>query len=375
LTTVELTLGGNRTLVAQPDGSEQGRMSVDMLTALARARRTQAAACFLRPPVLRNEALFELTTTDVPRVRPSGLSSARAEWCWQMAEWRDRIRMRAATASSSFSLEWYRELRRQASDERLPIDLRGKLREGAHRWYDRAERGSSAAPRFARAALRDPIAVQLPGDLQHAAEQAAIEAGVPTGASCVAVDVHDAAEVTGPALDWLATRGFSPFVLGGDPLVDVFVLLTCRFLICDASDAQRTAYLTNTPTLTINATDAYTFYPVRADGIYVVKTAIDLDSGDSLSPRDLLGEAFYRNQRNCGFRNASAADVSAAVEEMVDGLERGWSETAAQARYRELAIQAGTAMTPRVRHLAKWGPVDGFIGDGRIARVQAERTS
>ena len=375
MTTVGLTLEGTRTLVAQPDGSEQGRLSVDMLAALAQAHSTRAAACLLRPPVLRNEALFQLTTTDVPLVRPTGFSNARAEWWWHVADWRERMRIRLAAAASSFSLEWYRELRRQASDERLPIDLRGKLREGAHRWYERAERGSSATPRFARTALRDPIAVQLPGELRRMAEEAAIAAGAPIGPSCVAVDLHDAAEVTAPALDWLAARGFTPFVLGRDPLVDVFVLLTCRFLICDTSDAQRTAYLTNTPTLTINATDAYAFYPVRANGIYAVKTAIDLDTGEALSPRDLLSEAYYRNQRNCGFRNTSATDVSAAVTEMVDGLERGWSETAAQASYRELAIQSATAMAPRVRHVAKWGPVDGFIGDGRIARVQAERTS
>jgi hypothetical protein len=370
-----MMLAGTRTLVAQPDGSEQGRMSVDMLTALARARTQHSAACLLRPRVVRNEPLFELTTTDVPLVRPTGLSGTWAEWRWQVAEWRARMRMRAASAASSFSLEWYRELRRQAADERLPIDLRGKLREGAHRWYERAERSSSAAPRFARAAVRTPIAMQLPGDLNRVAEETAAAAGAVIGASCVAVDVRDAPEVIAPALDWLTARGFSPFVLGRDPLVDVFVLLTCRFLICDTSDAQRTAYLTNTATLTINATDAYMFYPVRADGIYLVKTAVDLDSGKSLSPRDLLSEAFYRNQRNCGFRNASASDVSAAVAEMVEGLERGWSDTAAQADYRRLAVEAGSAMTPRVRHVAKWGPVDGFIGDGRIARVQAERTS
>jgi hypothetical protein len=375
LTTVEVTLAGTRTLVAQPDGSEPGRMSIDMLTALARARTEQSAACLLRPRVVRNEPLFQLTTTDVPLVYPTGLSSTWAEWRWHWAEWRERMRMRAASAGSSFSLEWYRELRRQAADERLPIDLRGKLRKGAHRWYERADRGSSTTPRFARAAVRTPLAMQLPGDLHKVAEQAAAAAGAAIGPSCVAVDVRDAPETTAPALEWLAARGFSPFALGRDPLVDVFVLLTCRFLICDTSDAQRTAYLTNTPTLTVNATDAYTFYPVRADGIYLLKTAIDLDSGKSLSPRDLLTEAFYRNQRNCGFRNASPTDVSAAVTEMVEGLERGWRETAAQASYRVLAVDAGTAMAPRVRHVAKWGPVDGFIGDGRIARVQAERTS
>jgi hypothetical protein len=60
---------------------------------------------------------------------------------------------------------------------------------------------------------------------------------------------------------------------------------------------------------------------------------------------------------------------------MLDGLDSGWGETEAQARYRARVTAAGGALASTVRYVATWGPDHGFLGDGRLARVQAARLS
>ncbi len=370
--TIIARVAGRRIVVSRPDGSEAGRLSVDMLSTLARARSDRTAACFLRPPVLLNEALFSLTTDEVPIVRPRGATEAWVRSRWEMARFAECSRARAADASASFWLEWYRELRRHVADERLPIDLRGRLREAAHRSFVRSQQGR-AQPHFPRASLRQPVRVQLPDDLLERARAAAAERGIVPDRPHVAIDARGRPDTLAEGLEYLAAQGYTVAPLGGSPLLDVFMLLTSAFLVCDNSDAQRMAYLTNTPTLAINATDAYAFYPVRTDGVYLLKTAIDLDTGRELQVSELLAEAYYRNRRNCGFRENSSRDILAGLEEMVSGIRDGWHESDGQSRYRAQVVEAGTAAARRVRHVAKWGPVGGFIGDGRLARVQADR--
>lgn len=374
MTAVSVTLGGRRVIVSRPDGSEPGRLGVDILTALARARANRAAACFLRPRVLANEPLFSLATDEVPVLQPHGIARVWVQSRWQMRQLAERGRRRAADARALFWLEWYRELRRHVADERLPLDLRGRLRRAAQRSFARWAAADRGRPgwQFARVQLRDRIPMRLPESLLERARTEASQRGIPPG-PLVAIDVRGHVDDFDPILDSLAARGYAPVRLGDAPLVDVFVLLTSVFLLCDNADAQRTAYATNTPTLTINATDAFAFYPVRRDGIYLLKEPVDLDSGRTLSPEEMLDDGYYRNLRNYGYRENRAADVRAAVDEMLDGVRDGWHDTTSQARYRTRVVEAGVALAPRVRHIAKWGPVDGFIGDGRLASVQAER--
>jgi hypothetical protein len=112
---------------------------------------------------------------------------------------------------------------------------------------------------------------------------------------------------------------------------------------------------------------------VRATGLYTLRTAIHLDTGDRLAPPDLLGDAYFRERRNFGFRDTPAREILAAVREMHQGLQYGWSETAAQAAFRHHVITAAAALAARTPQLVNRGPDDGFIGDGRLASVQAER--
>jgi hypothetical protein len=306
------------------------------------------------------EALSTLALAGSGRVSTSPWERIRLQW-----------RERAARSAASFWREIYRELRRHAGDERLPFDLRNRLRTTAQRAFDRSQR-DAAASRFPRSALKARAALRLSEELTEKGRAAAERLGLLPGQLFVAADVRGRDHAFHDGVVMLNAQGYAVVRLNRDPVLDAYLLPSCGFLLCDNAEAQRAAYVTNTPTLTVNATDAFTFYPVRRDGIYLLKTAIDLDTGRVLSPRELLDERYYRNLRNIGYRDNTSNQIRDAVSEMLEGVRHGWSETEAQARYRAAAVAAGESLAARVPHVATWGPVNGFIGDGRLARCQAE---
>jgi hypothetical protein len=345
-----------------------------MVAAFVRARAKSAAVCFLTPSVLVHEPLFALTSADVPRLQPHGMGAVWARSRWEMRRLSERSRILGAEARAAFWLEWYRELRRHVADDRLPVDLRGQLRRSAQRSLRRSAAAGGGRPvwQFPRPHLRERIRTRLPDSLLEQARADASRRGVPS-VPIIAVDVRGHVDDLDAILASVAAQGYAPIRVGAAPLMDVFLLLSAAFLLCDNAEAQRMAYATNTPTVTVNATDAFAFYPVRRDGIYLLKDVVDLDTGRTLTLADRLDDSYYRNMRNYGHRDNCATDVRAAVDEMLDGVRGDWHESASQSQYRARLVEAGASMAPRVRHVAKWGPVDGFIGDGRLARVQAER--
>jgi hypothetical protein len=272
---------------------------------------------------------------------------------------------------STFWREMHRELRRHAGDERLPFDLRTRLRTAAQRALDRSQRDSTVSP-FPRTLVRMRAATQLPEDEARSGRAAAERLGLRSGQPFVAADVRGRYDAFDDVVAMLDSRGYAVVRLQQNRTLDAYLLRSCAFLLCDSSEAQQLAYATNTPTVTVNATDAFTCYPVREHGIYLLKTAIDLDTGRVLTPHDWLAESYYRNLRNIGYRHNTRDQIRDAAIEMLDGLAHGWREAEGQQRYRAAAVMAGELLAPRVRHVAQWGPVDGFIGDGRLARVQAE---
>jgi putative glycosyltransferase (TIGR04372 family) len=153
------------------------------------------------------------------------------------------------------------------------------------------------------------------------------------------------------------------------------VLVLARFAILGSLGLQQLAYLTNTPSLTIDAADPFTLYPIRSNGLLLLATAVDLGSGRELPVDEWLTEAYFRNRRNYGYRGVAAEELLDAIQEMQEGVARGWSDTEAQRRFRIRVVEAGRALAPVTAAVAEWGPDDGFIGDGRLARVQAARTS
>jgi hypothetical protein len=368
---VAIEASGHPVLVSCPDGSSVDRLSVDMLGALAEARERRMQAWFIRPTIVTSESLFALTSDEVPIVHDQGMAWARARWTASAAarRWADRWREGVA----SFWHEFGREVRHYAGDERLPSAVRTGARNVAQRALARSSEHAAPLRQYPRRLLRDRVNTSLPSSLIDAARAAARATGLALDTPIVAIDARLETDALSDANAFLARNEYA--IVHVDPacsLLDVYVLSTARFVICASVDLQHVACLTNTPSLLLNAADPFIGYPVRREGVFTLPTVIDLDDGRELMRSELLTEAYFRNVRNCGFRANTPLEVRRAVEEMHDAVMHGWRDSEGQARFRSQVVEAGTALATRVRHVAEWGPDRGFIGDGRLARFQAE---
>ena len=390
---VEATSGGRPVLVVRPDPSP-GQCSVDMLCTLARARARAAGACFLAPTGGVESLAASVAGADVPVIQPEGWQKAWLDARWRTSAAADGARARWRAAAGSGLHELYRELRRHAGDQRVPTALRRGLREAGHRSYERSVALRSAQAPYPRRLLRAASTVAWsPEMLEHA--RAGMEAaGVPAGVPVAAFEVRTRPDVATAAIRALVADGYA-VVRVGDPgtgpmrqpgLIDLtaatprsprpeLVLVLARFAILGSLALQQLAYLTNTPSLTIDAADPFTLYPIRSNGLLLLATAVDLGSGRELPIDEWLTEAYFRNRRNCGYRGVAADELLDAIQEMQEGVAHGWPDTDAQRRFRIRVVEAGSALAPVTAAVAEWGPDDGFIGDGRLARVQAARTS
>jgi hypothetical protein len=342
-----------------------------MLAALTEARTGRMQACFIRPPIVTSESLFALTSDEVPIVHEQGMAWTRARWTASAAAQRWAERWRDGVAL--FWHEFGREVRHYAGDERLPSPVRTGARNVAQQALARSHEHAAPVRPYPRQLLRDRVNTSLPSSLVDAARAAAGATGLTLDTPIVAIDARLESDALSDAHAFLAQNGYAiAHVEPACSLLDVYVLSTARFVICAAVDLQHVACLTNTPSLLLNAPDPFIGYPVRGDGVFTLPTVINLDDGRELMRSELLTEAYFRNVRNCGFRANTPLEVRRAVEEMHDGVMHGWRDSSGQARFRSHVVEAGTALAARVRHVAECGPDRGFIGDGRLARFQAE---
>lgn len=288
------------------------------------------------------------------------------------------ISTRVHAAAASFWRECHRELRRHIGDERLPHPVRV----GVRAWADGALQRASAEerraiePRWSRRAIAAAPPVRLPADDEQRARQLAAEQGIRLDRRMVALEAGLRADLVRDAASLLSHEGYAVVSIGDParpPLVTRWVLQASAFIICRSADLQRAAYETHTPSLRLDARDPFTAYPIRPDSVFTLATVVDLDTGRILPTDELLTEHYFRNTRNCGYRTSSAVDIAEAVSEMIMGVRSGWADSAAQARFRRAVTDAGASLGSRVRHVVEWDAAGGFVGDGRLARVQAER--
>jgi hypothetical protein len=220
--------------------------------------------------------------------------------------------------------------------------------------------------------------VTLSAEDEQRGRQLALEQGIRFGRSIVAIDAGLRADRLAGVRRLLAHEGYEAVTIGGRgsvPLMDRYLLQASAFVICQNAELQRAAFETHTPSLRLDARDPFTAYPIRVDGLFTLATVVDLDTGRVLPVDELLTERYFRNTRNCGFRGTSAADIAAATAEMIEGVRGGWTDSAAQDRFRRAVADAGAALGARVRHVIEWDAAGGFIGEGRLALAQAERAA
>ena len=161
-----------------------------------------------------------------------------------------------------------------------------------------------------------------------------------------------------------------------DQVVELWVLLRSDFFLSGEAGPVGVSYLTNTPLLTVNATDPISSYPIRSDGMYIVKRVVDRQTNQPLTLRDMLSDDYLANVRNISrFRyvDNTSEEIVASVVEMLAWLRGGGEETAFQRMYRDMAVEAGDSLRARLTYVRKWGADERFMGDGRIAAFFAER--
>ena len=375
-------------VVSQPDVSGVGPCSIDVVAALVEARRLGAAAGFLHPPAAWPEVLSNLTT-EVPRRALTGMLGL---WC--RAHWRRAAAARRFSAwrrarALSARREIARELRRYAGDERIPGGVRTRLKDAA-----RAVGHPTPAPepgRLPRRLIRERVQVTLDRDARARAAAEARAAGIPLDRPLVAFELPAHVELALPAVALLIRQGYGVIRIGDplggrvdmpglvdlaaasrpSPLLEFFVLQSARFVVCESITLQHTAYLTATPALTLNVRDPISRYPVRGDGAFTLTRAIELDSGRLIPLRERLDASYFQNDRNIGHTPNAPETIVEAVREMHDGTSSGWHDTAEQVSFRVAATEASAALASSVPLVAEWGADAGFLGEGRLARVQA----
>jgi putative glycosyltransferase (TIGR04372 family) len=159
-------------------------------------------------------------------------------------------------------------------------------------------------------------------------------------------------------------------------LLELWCLAKSSFhLGCDSGPGA-VCLLLNTPTVLVNTTNPINTYPVRAGSIYIMKHAVDRQSGRELSLTDMLTEEYlanWRTTRRYKYIDNSAEEIYLAVQEMLEIVDGAGAETPEQAEYRRRVYEAVESLKPKVGYIRKWGTDDEFLGDGRICRFFAER--
>ena len=423
MTHVRAAVGGRPVWVACPNGREYGHLALEILMTLAQARLDSGDAFFVRPPQLVNPALLDLRSDEVRQLRPPPPLRAWLAARWHLADLADRARDRREAASAAARTEVAHELTRYVADMRLPRSIRERLRAARQDVLAgvayRAPAGPSALY-YRRLLIRDPIQIDFRPEVRELVERAGAELGIERGARIVSIHARESGWKRGrevqelkssrrddaarnarietyfEAVDALVADGYRVVRVGDPsmsplrrrgiidlatdprrtPALEVLALLRSEFLVCGDAGPHAVSYLTNTPCLVVNVSDPICSFPVRQSGMFIFKKVVDLDTGRLLSLQQMMGEAHYRNLRNTavfGYRDNTPAEIARAVQEMRDGLARGWHETEAQRTYREMATQAGLELRSRVRYVQKWGPDQGFLGDGRVADFYARQ--
>ena len=194
------------------------------------------------------------------------------------------------------------------------------------------------------------------------------------------------------AADYLIGRGYAVIRLG-DPsmtpvhhpgvvdlatsptrtnLLEIYCLLRSDFIICGESAFGNVIYLTNTPMLLVNATEPISAYPIRAPGLFLPKTVVDKRDGRRLTTVDLLSLEYhrqFRDTRRYQYVDNSPEQIREATQKMLEWIDGRWAESQAQHGYHEATMSAAAQLRRRSTYVRKWGLHEGFLGDGRIARV------
>lgn len=409
---------GRRVLLTSPNTEQYGHLALELLLSMLDARDRDADMYVIHGPSVVGDGLLAIDSPEVKVLRPGPLreKALKALWRWNasgVSGWRP-------AAAAAFRFELAHELKLYLESRTVPARTRGAIRRWrdrtliAYQHYEASQRRDKSIPYYRRRRLLERIPVQLHASAASEATRAAAALGIAPDAPIVTLHVREAGFKQGrelhqrkvdardestrnariesyfDAIDALVADGYTVVRLG-DPtmtpvsrrgvvdlatspgrsnMLEVHCLLKSEFLIaCEAGPAA-VAYLTNTPTLTVNATDPISSYPVRGDGLYILKTVVDRRSGRALSLDEQLTRSYHVDLRKTHlyeYQGNTPEQIAGAVAEMRHGVRHGFAETARQKAFRERVVTAAEELRHQLRYVRKWGLDDGFLGEGRIA--------
>ena len=424
-TKTTVRLGRRRVLVARPNPRQYGHLGLDIAMSLAHAREDGADVYFVRPPSLLGSGLFELESPEVRVLRPTPAIRELFRTCMSWRIFRDRVDDWREGIREQVEREFVREATRYVADPGMPQEIRESFRGARGRLrasLDRAARDSRLRPPYyERRLLRKPVPVRLNSAAHEEAARQARAHGIAPDARLVCIhareagykrgsEIHETKPDTGRddrvrnariesylgAVDYLVQRGYTVIRLG-DPsmtplrhpgvvdlatsptrtnLLEVYCLLRSDFIIAGESAYVNVICLTNTPILLVNATEPISAYSVRGPGLFLPKTVVDKSDGRRLTNADLLGRDYHRWFRDIKkylYVDNSPEEVLEATREMLDWTAGEWVESPAQRSYHEAIVEAAAQLRRHSVYVQKWGLHEGFLGDGRIARVALAR--
>ena len=124
--------------------------------------------------------------------------------------------------------------------------------------------------------------------------------------------------------------------------------------------------------LLVNVTEPISSYPLRSPGLFVPKTVMDKRTGRQLTSLDMLTFDYhrqFRDPRRYQYIDNSPEQIRAATIEMLEWIDGSWTASDGQSRFHDAIVVAAGQLWRRSQFVRKWGLDDGFLGDGRIARI------
>lgn len=416
-----LRFGTRRVIVTNPNDQQYGHLGLEIGMSLAHARRQGAAVCFIKPSNRLGSGLFELESPDVRVLRPTPVVRELFRACLSGRKLLGRIDGWREAMWEQVETHFVREVNRYVDDPAVPSEVRHRLRGVRGRVRSSLEevtRTRGLPPLyFERQRLRERVEVRLHPEAHKQAAALARAHGIPTDAPLVCVHARERGYKQGrevqdtkhdgrddgarnariesylAAVDELVGRGYTVVRLGDSSmtpvqhpgvvdlatsktrtnLLEVYCLLRSDLLIAGESGLAGVTYVTNTPFLLVNATEPIAAYPVRAPGLFLPKAVMDRRDGRRLTNDDLLAVDYhrqFRDTRRFKYIDNTPEEIREATREMLEWLSGEWTETPDQRRYHETIVAAADHLRRRGSlHVRKWGLHDGFLGDGRIARV------
>jgi putative glycosyltransferase (TIGR04372 family) len=418
--TTTLRFGARRVVVARPNAHHYGHLGLEMVMSLARAREAKADVYFVRPSTPLGGGLFELESPQVRVLRPTRVVRELLRACISWRKLRDRLDDWRDDFREQVEREFVHEVSPYVGDPGMPQPVREGLRGARRRLRASIEQAMRnrrlEPPYYERRLLREPVPVRLNATASEEAAAQARAHGIADDARLVCIHARESGYKQGreiqdqkpergrddrtrnariesyfEAVDYLVGRGYTVVRLG-DPtmtpvcrpgvvdlatspmrtnLLEVYCLLRSAFIIAGESAYVNVIYMTNTPILLINATDPISAYPIRAPGLFLSKGVVDKRDGRHLTTLDLLTLEYQRQLRDMRryvYIDNSPDQIRQATDEMLSWIEGRWTESEIQRRYHE-AIMTAAARLSRRPYVRKWGLHEGFLGDGRIARV------